>query len=82
MFYFLIFAVRGHKMMGRLFLAHGEMCAAHPWEVIVATLTLTVCMLTVEPRAAALPVDQQDTCHWRQNCVGIEVLDSLFYLPM
>nr|AAD20975.2 3-hydroxy-3-methylglutaryl coenzyme A reductase [Ips paraconfusus] len=35
-------------MVSRLFLAHGEFCTNHPWEVIVATLTLTACMLTVE----------------------------------
>lgn len=62
-------------MMSRLFRAHGELCASHPWEVIVATLTLTVCMLTVERRGmgGATPVDHQQTCHWRQNCVGMEV---------
>ncbi|XP_055853561.1 3-hydroxy-3-methylglutaryl-coenzyme A reductase [Episyrphus balteatus] len=35
-------------MIGRLFRAHGEFCASHPWEVIVALLTLTACMLTVD----------------------------------
>lgn len=31
-----------------MFRAHGEFCASHPWEVIVATLTLTACILSVE----------------------------------
>lgn len=35
-------------MIGRLFRAHGEFCASHPWEVIVALLTITACMLTVD----------------------------------
>ncbi|XP_059217863.1 3-hydroxy-3-methylglutaryl-coenzyme A reductase isoform X2 [Stomoxys calcitrans] len=35
-------------MIGRLFRAHGEFCASHPWEVIVALLTMTACMLTVD----------------------------------
>lgn len=35
-------------MIGKLFRAHGEFCASHPWEVILALLTLTACMLTVE----------------------------------
>lgn len=35
-------------MIGKLFQAHGEFCASHPWEVILALLTLTACMLTVE----------------------------------
>ncbi|XP_060537391.1 3-hydroxy-3-methylglutaryl-coenzyme A reductase isoform X2 [Cylas formicarius] len=34
--------------MANLFRAHGEFCATHPWEVIVATVTLTVCMLTLD----------------------------------
>lgn len=38
-------------MIGRLFRAHGEFCASHPWEVIVALLTLTACMLTVDKQA-------------------------------
>lgn len=36
------------KMIGRFFRAHGEFCASHPWEVIVALLTITACMLTVD----------------------------------
>lgn len=35
-------------MIGRLFRAHGEFCASHPWEVIVVLLTVTACMLTVD----------------------------------
>lgn len=31
-----------------VFKVHGEFCASHPWEVIVATLTLTACILSVE----------------------------------
>ncbi|XP_055906052.1 3-hydroxy-3-methylglutaryl-coenzyme A reductase [Eupeodes corollae] len=43
-------------MIGRLFRAHGEFCASHPWEVIVALLTLTACMLTVD-RGSTLGTD-------------------------
>ncbi|XP_046403128.1 3-hydroxy-3-methylglutaryl-coenzyme A reductase [Ischnura elegans] len=39
-------------MLSRVFRAHGDFCASHPWEVIVATLTLTACMLSVGPPAA------------------------------
>lgn len=35
-------------MTTHLFRVHGEFCASHPWEVIVATLTLTTCMLTLD----------------------------------
>ncbi|KAJ3639685.1 hypothetical protein Zmor_003029 [Zophobas morio] len=42
-------------MTTRLFRAHGEFCATHPWEVIVATLTLAACMLTVDQQQPAPP---------------------------
>ncbi|RZC35616.1 3-hydroxy-3-methylglutaryl-coenzyme A reductase [Asbolus verrucosus] len=42
-------------MTARLFRAHGEFCATHPWEVIVATLTLAACMLTVDQQHPAPP---------------------------
>lgn len=60
-------------MVSRFFRAHGEICASHPWEVIVATLTLTVCMLTVEPRpSTSASIDPERHCGWWQNCVGKE----------
>merc|ERR1712223_2211011 len=31
----------------KVFRSHGEFCATQPWEVIVATLTFLVCILTV-----------------------------------
>ncbi|XP_018331654.1 3-hydroxy-3-methylglutaryl-coenzyme A reductase [Agrilus planipennis] len=40
-------------MASTLFYKHGEFCAAHPWEVIVAILTLTGCMFSVEQQYAA-----------------------------
>ncbi|XP_066158116.1 3-hydroxy-3-methylglutaryl-coenzyme A reductase-like isoform X2 [Euwallacea fornicatus] len=55
------------KMVSRLFLAHGEFCTNHPWEVIVATLTLTACMLTVDrqnPTPPSKPIIK--TC---QGCI-------------
>lgn len=42
-------------MASRLFRIHGEFCTNHPWEVIVATLTLTACMLTVEQQPPFRP---------------------------
>lgn len=38
-------------MASRLFRAHGEFCTNYPWEVIVATVTLTACMLTLEQQS-------------------------------
>jgi hypothetical protein len=69
------------SMMSRVFRAHGSFCASHPWEVIVATLTLTACMLSVE----TYPMPSQTTtnnheaptrpCGWRRNCsAGLEVI--------
>lgn len=34
--------------VGHFFRAHGEFCASHPWEVIVALITFTACMLSVD----------------------------------
>ncbi|XP_055592302.1 3-hydroxy-3-methylglutaryl-coenzyme A reductase [Uranotaenia lowii] len=34
--------------VGRLFRAHGEFCASHPWEVIVALVTFTACIITFD----------------------------------
>lgn len=33
--------------LGTYFGVHGRFCASHPWEVIVTTVTLTVCVLSV-----------------------------------
>lgn len=49
-------------MIGKLFRAHGEFCASHPWEVILALLTLTACMLTVEKGATG-----PDQLHYNQH---------------
>lgn len=38
----------------------------------MATLTLTVCMLTVYQRPMGLPPDPYKDCGWRNNCVGLE----------
>ncbi|XP_059479749.1 3-hydroxy-3-methylglutaryl-coenzyme A reductase isoform X2 [Neocloeon triangulifer] len=58
-------------MVSRVFKVHGSFCASHPWEVIVATLTLTVCVLSVETRAALqdATANPAPTCNaWRRNC--------------
>lgn len=34
--------------MSRLFRLYGELCAKHPWEVIVAVITFTTCLLTLD----------------------------------
>lgn len=70
-------------MMGRLFRAHGGFCASHPWEVIVALLTLTACMLTVDKSTSdttnttstttTIPTTRNRQCQgWRNSCDGLE----------
>ncbi|UYV77516.1 HMGCR, partial [Cordylochernes scorpioides] len=34
-------------MLSQMFYRHGHMCATHPWEVILAFLTVTICLLSV-----------------------------------
>lgn len=61
--------------MSRLFRAHGEFCASHPWEVIVFLLTLTACMLTVDKTTNDQPqvVTRHRQCQgWRDSCEGLE----------
>lgn len=70
-------------MICRLFRAHGEFCASHPWEVIVALLTLTACMLTVDKTvsdqasssstSSATSQPRHRQCQgWRDTCDGFE----------
>nr|CAD7407654.1 unnamed protein product [Timema poppensis] len=70
-------------MVSRIFQAHGEFCASYPWEVIVATLTLTVCMLTVDQRPIGLPPEPQRQCHpWGNNCLGLEEYNAVDVIVM
>lgn len=66
---------------GRLFRAHGEFCASHPWEVIVALITFTACMFSVDKGSSKTTNDPLMTsgptvkplCHgWRDSCDGFE----------
>lgn len=60
-------------MTAQLFRAHGKFCASHPWEVIVALLTLTACMLTVDHSKTASASSRLRNCQgWRENCDGLE----------
>nr|CAD7438407.1 unnamed protein product [Timema bartmani] len=70
------------RMASRIFQAHGEFCASYPWEVIVATLTLTVCMLTVDQRPIGLPPEPQRQCNWGNNCLGLEEYNAVDVIVM
>lgn len=45
--------------MSQLYRLYGEFCATHPWEVIVAVVTLTTCLLTVDQKQTAPEVPPQ-----------------------
>jgi len=51
-----------------IFRAHGQFCASHPWEVIVATVTITMCMMSF----SMLTGDPQ-LCGWNYKCENLEV---------
>lgn len=68
--------------VGHFFRAHGEFCASHPWEVIVALITFTACMFSVDRgtasssdplMSASKPAMHLRQCHgWRDSCDGFE----------
>ncbi|XP_068191135.1 3-hydroxy-3-methylglutaryl-coenzyme A reductase-like [Antennarius striatus] len=53
-------------MLARLFRFHGLLVASHPWEVIVGTLALTVCLMSMNSLAASSQV-----CSWGE-CPKVE----------
>lgn len=59
-------------MASQLFRAHGKFCASHPWEVIVALLTLTACMLTVDHTKNPTSSRLRNCQGWREKCDGLE----------
>ena len=58
----------------KLFKSHGEFCASQPWEVIVATLTFLVCVLTVTNRHFAQQqlLYQQQHIEDAANCYALK----------
>ncbi|XP_069021213.1 3-hydroxy-3-methylglutaryl-coenzyme A reductase-like isoform X2 [Embiotoca jacksoni] len=53
-------------MLARLFRLHGLLVASHPWEVIVGTLALTVCLMSMNSLAAS-----SQMCSWNE-CPKVE----------
>jgi len=51
------------NVLTRVFRAHGQMCASRPWEVIIGTLTVTVCMMSMSLFAA-----NNKICGWNYKC--------------
>lgn len=54
--------------LSNVFAVHGLFCASHPWEVIVATVTVTICMMSVTMFAGDPRI-----CGWNYKCEAIEV---------
>uniref|UniRef100_A0A7N6C3Y9 3-hydroxy-3-methylglutaryl coenzyme A reductase n=1 Tax=Anabas testudineus TaxID=64144 RepID=A0A7N6C3Y9_ANATE len=53
-------------MLARLFRLHGLLVASHPWEVIVGTLALTVCLVSMNSLTAG-----SQMCSWNE-CPKVE----------
>lgn len=67
--------------IGQIFHVHGKFCASHPWEVIVALVTFTACMFSVDRGTSKSSRDPlisdkpsvKPLCHgWRESCDGFE----------
>ncbi|KAM8828107.1 3-hydroxy-3-methylglutaryl-coenzyme A reductase-like isoform 2-T3 [Spinachia spinachia] len=54
-------------MLTRLFRLHGLLVASHPWEVIVGTLALTVCLVSMNHNLAT----SSQMCSWNE-CPEVE----------
>uniref|UniRef100_A0A8C6TK98 3-hydroxy-3-methylglutaryl coenzyme A reductase n=1 Tax=Neogobius melanostomus TaxID=47308 RepID=A0A8C6TK98_9GOBI len=54
-------------MLTRLFRAHGFLVASHPWEVIVSTVTLTICMMSMN-----MFTGNDQICGWNFHCPKTE----------
>ncbi|XP_023142348.2 3-hydroxy-3-methylglutaryl-coenzyme A reductase-like [Amphiprion ocellaris] len=54
-------------MLTRLFRAHGLLVASHPWEVIVGTVTLTICMMSMN-----MFTGNDQICGWNFECPKTE----------
>ncbi|XP_077601251.1 3-hydroxy-3-methylglutaryl-coenzyme A reductase-like [Stigmatopora nigra] len=50
-------------MLTHLFRLHGHVVASHPWEVIVSTVTLTVCMMSMN-----MFTGNDQICGWNFDC--------------
>ncbi|XP_070541692.1 3-hydroxy-3-methylglutaryl-coenzyme A reductase-like isoform X2 [Ptychodera flava] len=61
----------GLRMLSGLFYMHGRFCAAHPWEVIVGTLTVTICMVSMN-----MFTGNDKICGWNYDCSGEEDIMS------
>ncbi|KAL7854257.1 hypothetical protein AOLI_G00211010 [Acnodon oligacanthus] len=54
-------------MLTRLFRLHGLFVASHPWEVIVGTIAVTICLMSMNAIASS---DQ--ICDWNYQCPKVQ----------
>ncbi|XP_040899132.1 3-hydroxy-3-methylglutaryl-coenzyme A reductase-like isoform X1 [Toxotes jaculatrix] len=54
-------------MLTRLFRMHGLLVASHPWEVIVGTVTLTICVMSMN-----MFTGNDQICGWNFDCPKTE----------
>ncbi|KAL7988958.1 hypothetical protein Chor_007877 [Crotalus horridus] len=54
-------------MLSGLFRMHGLFVASHPWEVIVGTITLTICMMSMK-----MFTGNDKICGWNYECPKFE----------
>ncbi|XP_048359446.1 3-hydroxy-3-methylglutaryl-Coenzyme A reductase isoform X2 [Sphaerodactylus townsendi] len=54
-------------MLSGLFRVHGLFVASHPWEVIVGTVTLTICMMSMK-----MFTGNDKICGWNYECPKLE----------
>lgn len=59
-----IISLKGeNRMLSSLFYKHGHFCASQPWEVILATLTLSACLASV-----GIFTTPDRVCGWNYEC--------------
>lgn len=58
-------------MLTRLFHAYGHMCASRPWEVIIGTITATVCLMSM-----SFFSEHRKICGWNYLCTVTEDMKS------
>jgi len=56
--------------MESLFRRHGEFCASHPLEVVVATVTLIVSLVSM---GSSVTVNTNTACGWNYECAKAQV---------
>ena len=59
-------------MLSPVFHAHGLLVASHPWEVIVGTVTLTICMMSMN-----MFTGNDQICGWNLDCPKTEEVNTI-----